>query len=210
MIGIYGGTFDPVHFGHLRTAWEVAERLGLDEIRMLPARQPPHRDPPVATPEQRREMLELALSGQDRLRLDETELRRDGPSWMVDTLTEFRARLGEREPLVLVLGEDAFLGLPRWREPEGILAQAHLAVMTRPGWVMPESGRAAEWFHARRADEVRDLQASPGGRILPVEVTQLDISATRIRRLVAAGRQPRYLVPEAVRVYIEAQGLYSS
>ena len=210
MIGIYGGTFDPVHFGHLRTAWEVAERLGLQEVRMLPARQPPHRDPPVATPEQRREMLELALSGQDRLRLDETELRRDGPSWMVDTLAEFRARLGAQVPLVLVLGEDAFLGLPRWREPERILAQAHLAVMSRPGWTLPDSGRAAEWFRVRRTEEVRDLQASPGGRILPVEVTRLDISATRIRRLVATGRQPRYLVPEAVRAYIEAQGLYTS
>jgi len=210
MIGIYGGTFDPVHFGHLRTAWEVGDRLGLDEVRMLPARQPPHRDPPVAAPEQRREMLIRALAGQDRLRLDETELRRDGPSWMVDTLTALRARFGARTPLILVLGEDAFLGLPRWREPERILAQAHLAVMTRPGWGLPETGRAAEWLRERRTDRVRDLQDAPGGRIFPLEVTRLDISATRIRQLVAAGRQPRYLVPEAVLAYIEAQGLYSS
>ncbi|RMG28341.1 MAG: nicotinate-nucleotide adenylyltransferase [Gammaproteobacteria bacterium] len=207
MIGVYGGTFDPVHFGHLRTAWEVADRLALDEVRMVPARHPPHRPPPVAGPGQRRDMLALALVGQERLRLDETELERPGPSWMVDTLECLRARVGD-VPLVLVLGEDAFAGLPRWRAPRRILDLAHLAVMTRPGSAPPSRGQVADWYQARRAESVDELRRSPGGRILRCPVTLLDISGTRIRELIGRGREPRYLLPEAVWRYIQEKGLY--
>ena len=113
MIGIFGGTFDPIHFGHLRCALEIAEQLELSEVRMLPCGQPPHRTAPQAAPEQRRQALELALAGQSLLSLDTRELERPGPSYMVDTLVALRAEVGQRS-LCLILGQDAFNGLASW------------------------------------------------------------------------------------------------
>jgi nicotinate-nucleotide adenylyltransferase len=132
MIGIYGGTFDPVHFGHLRTALEVREALGLDEVRFTPCRQPPHRVA-VASPEAREKMLELALAKEAGFVLDRRELDRPGPSYMIDTLAALRAEWGADASLCLILGRDAFLGLPSWRRWNELTGLAHLVVMTRPG-----------------------------------------------------------------------------
>ncbi|WJW74879.1 nicotinate-nucleotide adenylyltransferase [Thiohalobacter sp. IOR34] len=207
MIGIYGGTFDPVHFGHLRTALEVAELLELDELRLLPAGRPPHRPPPQATTAQRLQMLRLALAGQARLGLDPRELQRPGPSYMVDTLASLRAELGTR-PLALILGQDAFLGLDRWHRWRELPDLAHLVVMTRPGGDWPQGGELGALFEARRSQDPAALRAAAAGRIWCCPVRQLEISASGIRALCAAGRSPRYLLPDAVLGYIEAEGLY--
>ncbi len=133
MIGIFGGTFDPVHFGHLRPALEVQQALGLDEVRFIPAGQPPHRDMPHATAPQRLSMLQTAIEDQPGFAADEREIQREGPSYMVDTLALLREELGQI-PLCLILGYDAFLGLPAWHQWHRLIELAHLVITHRPGW----------------------------------------------------------------------------
>lgn len=208
MIGILGGTFDPVHFGHLRSAMDMQQMLGLDEVRLLPCRVPPHRDAPFATPEQRLAMLRLAIHGERSLAIDERELRREGPSYMIDTLLSFRAEVGEDHPLVLMIGMDAFQQLDRWHRWREVADLCHLAVAIRPGWTPPSGGALADLAGARRVEEAAALRARPGGKLLFCLVTQMDISASGIRRLLAEGKSPRYLLPAAVLEYIQAAGLY--
>lgn len=211
MLGIYGGTFDPIHFGHLRTAVEVKDRLGLDELRFLPCRLPPHREQPGASPTQRTAMLELALSGLGPgIALDRRELERDGPSYMVDTLASLREE-GIDGPLVLILGLDAFRALPSWHQWRRLLELAHIAVMRRPNVGEPHwQGDLAELMARCQAQSPADLQSSAAGSILLLEVTQLDISATSIRHLIAKGKSPRFLLPDPVLAMITEQGIYHS
>jgi len=206
-IGVFGGTFDPVHFGHLRVAWECMELAGLERVHMIPAATPPHRRPPEADGATRAALLRAALAGQSRLVLDERELRRGGVSYMVDTLGELRAEL-PRTPLCLIVGTDAFLGLESWHRWARIPELAHLIVAHRPGWTLSQAPRLQRLLDERRAPGPEALHAAPAGRILTLEVTQLDISASRIRRLIRQGREPRYLIPEQVWNSIERHGLY--
>lgn len=208
MIGIYGGTFDPIHYGHLRTALEVKEAVGLDEVRFIPSQIPPHRGRPGATPEQRLALLEAALhNAEPGFRIDTRELERPGPSYMVDTLASIRADIGT-EPLCLIVGRDAFLGLHRWHRWRELFELAHLLVMRRPGPSpeIPEELRAP--LRQRTAEAPDALRASPAGLIHFVPVTQLDISATRIRGAIANGLSPRYLTPDPVLRLIRRLNLY--
>lgn len=207
MIGIFGGTFDPIHFGHLRCAWEIAEQLALREVRMLPARVPPHREQPVASADQRRRLLELALAGQTLLRLDARELERDGPSYMVDTLSSLRGEVND-EPLCLILGQDAFNGLDTWHRWEAIPGLAHLVVITRPGSALAESGPVRALVERCGVESADELRARPAGAVLFRTVTPLAISASGIRGLLAEGRSPRYLLPDAVLDCVQREGLY--
>lgn len=210
MIGIFGGTFDPVHFGHLRPALEVKQALGLSEMRLIPAFQPPHREAPVANPGQRLTMLRAAVGNETDLLVDNREMQREGPSYMVDTLTSLREELGD-EPLCLVLGSDAFLQLDGWHRWQRILELAHIVVTHRPGWQLDVNAVSPELqalWRERQVSDREQLAASPAGKIFSQIVTPLDISATQIRALVAAGQNPRYLVPEPVWNLIRTQGLY--
>ncbi len=213
MIGIYGGTFDPVHFGHLRAALEVYQGLGLREMRLLPCYQPPHRAPPMADARARLTMLRSAVGTDTRgLVVDNREMRREGVSYMVDTLASLRAELSD-EPLCLVLGADAFLQLHRWHRWEEIIAQAHLVVTHRPGWTLAADAPNLDPALVRlwrdcHADDVAELAALPAGRILQFTITPLDISATCIRTMVTKGESPRFLVPDVVWNLIRLQGLY--
>lgn len=206
-VGVFGGTFDPVHFGHLRPALEVLEGLALAEVRLIPCRIPPHRDLPGATPEQRWAMLTAAVQGQSGLVPDDRELRREGPSYMVDTLASLRGEFSDR-PLCLILGLDAFLGLPTWHRWRELLDLAHLVVMSRPGARLPGDGEMAELAVARRVTGPAALNERSNGGILFHEVTQLDISATSIRALTRTGRSARYLLPDVVWTMIKDRGLY--
>ncbi len=209
MIGILGGTFDPVHFGHLRIALELQEALGLQEVRMMPSRQPPHRPPPVATAKQRLAMLQAALAGQSALRADDRELHREGPSYTVDTMASLRAELGDT-PLCLILGADAFLGLESWHRWREVADGAHLIVAHRPGWTLDVSVGVGFTLRDRTIRDPAQLRTQAAGYVLPWPVTQLDISATRIRAIVAAGKSPRYLLPEEVWKLIQSEGLYQT
>ncbi|MFZ5536255.1 MAG: nicotinate-nucleotide adenylyltransferase [Pseudomonadota bacterium] len=204
MIGILGGTFDPVHYGHLRLAEEVREALGLAQVRFIPAFQPPHREAPTAPPAHRLAMLHLAIQDNEAFTVDTREYDRGGPSWMVDTCASLRASYGDR-PLVLIMGMDAFNGFTRWRDWQGILARVHLAVATRPG--ATAKGEAAALL-AERGSTVAELERAPAGRIVEVPIAALDISATRLRELAAQNHSTRYLLPEAVREYLLTHRLY--
>ncbi|QEE24065.1 nicotinate-nucleotide adenylyltransferase [Rhodanobacter glycinis] len=192
-LAILGGTFDPVHIGHLNAAWEAAELLDA-EVRLMPANVPPHRPPPVASAEQRVAMLRAALQGQSRLSLDTRELQREGPSYTVDTLVELRAEQGDR-PLVLLLGEDAFAGLPSWHRWHELFELAHMGVLTRPGVEPTWPAGLAEAISGRLTTDPQGIRATHAGRVVLMPITPLEISATRVRELLAAGQQPRYLLP---------------
>ncbi|WP_114239164.1 nicotinate-nucleotide adenylyltransferase [Dyella sp. C9] len=192
-LAIFGGTFDPVHLGHLSVAWEASELLDA-EVRLMPASVPPHRPAPLANARQRVDMLRAALKNQSRLTLDTRELERSGPSYTIDTLAELRAEQGDR-PLVLLMGADAFAGLPSWHRWQALFEVAHIGVLSRPGveTVLPDA-LLSETAH-RRVDEAALLRGSPAGKVIELSVTPLEISATRIRELLAEGRDPRYLLP---------------
>ena len=192
-LALFGGTFDPVHLGHLSVAWEAAELLDA-EVRLLPASVPPHRAPPIATAAQRVAILRAGLRGQSRLTLDTRELDRAGPSYTIDTLHELRAEQGER-PLVLLLGADAFAGLAGWHRWRELFEAAHIGVLSRPGIAARLPDALEREVAGRRVGDAAQLRALPAGKVIELAVTPLEISATRIRELLAAGRDPRYLLP---------------
>lgn len=208
-MGIFGGTFDPVHLGHLRAALEVRERMGLRSVRLIPAATPPHRDVPGASAKQRLAMLELATSRQPGFQVDDRELGRKGPSYTVDTLQSFRSELGD-VPLCLILGMDAFVGLAGWHAWERLSELAHLVVTHRPGAALPSEGPIAALLAERGREQAQELTRQPAGCIHVTAITQLDISATDIRHRVAAGLSPRYLLPDAVHEYVARYGLYQA
>jgi nicotinate-nucleotide adenylyltransferase len=192
-LAIFGGTFDPVHLGHLSVAWEAAELLDA-EVRLMPASVPPHRPAPSADAAQRTAMLRAALQEQSRLSLDTRELERSGPSYTIDTLTELRAEQGDR-PLVLLLGADAFAGLPTWNRWRELFDVAHIGVLSRPGVEATRPAELEAEVASRLVTDAAVLRSLPAGKLIELAVTPLEISATRIRELLAAGRDPRYLLP---------------
>ena len=206
-VAMLGGTFDPVHIGHLRSAVELREILGFDQIRLVPCHRPPHRGEPGADSAQRLRMVELAVAGEPGLVADARELRRPGPSYTVDTLGELRAELGADCALSLVLGADAFAELHTWHRWRELPALAHLVVMARPDCALPAQGPVAELLCAHRG-EPGDLVRRPAGSVVPMALTPLPVSATHLRAIIGAGRSPRYLLPDAVWNYIREQNLY--
>ncbi len=205
-IGLLGGTFDPIHFGHLRPALELLDALPLAHIRFIPSRQPPHRHTPSATPEQRRQMVALAIAHEPRFVLDDRELQRPGPSYAVDTLRNFRREYAQ--PLCLIVGADAFAHFNSWRDWQDILELAHLVVMTRPGASLDTAHLSTELSDllTQRRRQLPDF--SGVGGIFCQQVTALPISATAIRESLQQGRSPRYLLPDAVLNYLLNQQLY--
>jgi nicotinate-nucleotide adenylyltransferase len=216
-LGILGGTFDPVHFAHLRLAEEAADRLGLESVRWIPAGQPTHRAAENKSPEvsaaQRLDMVRLAIAGNPRFTLDPTEVGSRQPSYTVPTLERLRGAsdCGAQRPLVLLLGADAFAGISGWHRWEKLFDLAHIAVAERPGFPLAAASlppTLADIFRQRRGDSAAALRAAPAGCIVSFPLTQLAISATQIRRMRAEGRSPRYLLPDAVIAYIQNHSLY--
>lgn len=206
-LALFGGTFDPVHYGHLRSAWEASQLLDAD-VALMPASVPPHRPQPFVPAAARVEMLDAALAGQSRLVVDARELRRDGPSYSVDTLREVRGEVGPQRALVLIVGADAFAGLPTWHEWRALFDLAHIAVLARPGHEPALAPELAAELERRRAAPDSAWRESPAGAIVSLAVTPLEISATDIRRRIAAGEEPRFLLPDAVWALIRARGWY--
>ena len=206
-MGVFGGTFDPIHYGHLRSAFEMLQALDFEDVRFIPCGDPPHRGVTFASAERRMRLVELAVAGQEGFLADDRELRREGPSWTIDTLIELREEFPQRS-LGLIVGMDAFLGLPSWHRWEEILSQAHIVVAHRPGWKAPDIGALGEMIAKRGTHRIEDLHEETHGRVHIHAVTQLEIASTEIRDLVAAGRDPRFLMPDAVRDEILETGLY--
>lgn len=208
-MGIFGGTFDPIHYGHLRTAFEMLQALRFDEVRFMPCGNPPHRGETYADAELRLEMVRVATEGQHGFVVDDRELKRDGPSYSVDTLATLRNEYPLR-PIALMIGMDAFLGLPKWYQWREILQLAHIVVAHRPGWRAPDVGPLGELLADRGTHRIGDLHQAKSGHIYIHDVTQLEISSTEIRELVEIGRDPRFLMPDSVRDVIERSGCYAA
>ena len=212
-LGIFGGTFDPVHFGHLRLAEEAIEALDLAGVRWIPAGQPALREPPQVAAGQPLAMVRLAIADNSRFSVDAAEIEAARPSYTVPTLQRLRRadQCGRQRPLVLLLGADAFAALSGWHRWQSLFALAHLAVAHRPGFPI-EVDRLppalAESYRERHCADPALLAAVPAGRIVTFAMTQLAISATRIRALLAQGGSVRYLLPEAVIAHIRKENLY--
>jgi nicotinate-nucleotide adenylyltransferase len=196
-IGVFGGTFDPIHYGHLRTAFELWQALRLAQVRFLPTGDPPHREPSLAPPELRLSMVRAAIAGEPAFVVDD-----------LDTLLDLRREYAERS-LCLLLGMDAFLGMPSWHRWREIFDLAHVVVAHRPGWKAPITGPLGEVMVDRGTGSVRELHQNKAGRIYVHAVTQLEISSTDLRALIYANRDLRYLVPDAVRDLIVSSGCYA-
>jgi nicotinate-nucleotide adenylyltransferase len=207
-IGILGGTFDPVHCGHLRLALEIRGLLSLDTVRLLPAPNPRLRDTPHADVTQRLQLLAAAVEDEPGLEVDARELERDGPTYTVETLASLRREFPDAA-LVFILGMDSFQHLDRWHRWRELTELAHLAVAHRPGGALPAGGPIAELLAQRRWDDVATLLDEPAGRIVVCEPPLLDISATRVRSLVSQGRSIRFLVPDKVIELINRTGCYA-
>jgi len=208
-IGVFGGTFDPIHYGHLRSAFEILQALRFDEVRFIPCGDPPHRGNTVADAGLRYRMVSAAIAGQDGFVSDDRELRRKGLSYSIDTLNSLREEFPDRS-LGLIVGMDAFLGLPKWHRWDEFLNVAHIIVAHRPGWKAPDRGPLGSLIAEHGTHQVDDLHQAMCGRIHIHAVTQLEIASTEIRELVAAGRDPRFLMPDAVRDVIKETGIYMS
>ncbi len=206
-IGIFGGTFDPIHYGHLRTAFELLQALRFKQVRFIPCGDPPHRGTTFADAQQRFRMVEVAISDQEGFVSDDRELLRDGPSYSIDTLIGLRKEFPDHS-LGLIVGMDAFLGLLKWHRWDEILNVAHIVVAHRPGWKAPDMGPLGELISEHGTHRVDDLHEATHGRLHIHAVTQLEIASTEIRDLVAAGRDPRFLMPDAVRDVIRDSGVY--
>ncbi|NOU23860.1 MAG: nicotinate-nucleotide adenylyltransferase [Methyloglobulus sp.] len=206
MIGIFGGTFDPVHYGHLRSALEVKEIFGLDEVRLVPSAQPPHRNPPQASIGMRLDMLKLAVKKQHGFAIDTREIARAGASYMVLTLESLRQEF-PGQALLLFIGSDAFNQLTGWYQWQRLFDFAHIIVLTRPGYRV---GQLDDFFAARQVVDKQDLSQQLAGKLYFQAITQLDISATAVRNIIAGQRNPAFLLPDAVIAYIKEHKLYQA
>lgn len=206
---MYGGTFDPVHYGHLKPVEILANLIGLSRVIVMPNNVPPHRPQPEATSAQRKHMLELAIADKPLFSLDERELKRETPSYTSETLKAWRAEQGPEQPLAFIIGQDSLLNFPSWHDYESILDNAHLLVCRRPGYTltMKEDAHQA-WLDRHLTHSAEDLHRTPAGKIYLAETPRFNISATLIREHLERGESCSGMLPESVLTYIEQQGLY--
>ena len=207
-IALFGGTFDPIHIGHLQSALEVQQHLNLLSVRLLPSFIPPHRESPGCDASQRLSMVRIAVEKSTAFEVDDREIRRQGPSYSVDTLKSIRDEVGPEPALIMVLGMDSFLTVPSWHRWRDLFDYAHILVLDRPGWSWTITSELAEMMAGREADEPICLLDSAAGMIARMQTTQLDISATDIRKRLKQRKPVGYLLPDRVREFIQKQGTY--
>ena len=206
-IAILGGTFDPIHNGHLRLAVQMRDHLGLERMLLVPSARPPHRGVPGATPGQRAKWIRVATAGKSGLDLDDRELIRPGLSYTVDTLQSLREDL-PNTPLCLVMGTDVLAQISSWHRWQDLLEFAHIVTVLRPGFDEQLPGPIEQWVAQHRTENIGDLSQSLAGKIYNADLPLLDISGTRIRNCIASNESPRYLLPEEVLRDINELGIY--
>lgn len=214
MIGIFGGSFDPPHFGHIKSALALLEFFPFEQIRFIPCQLSPHKKQVHASGEHRLQMLNLVCKGVDELKVEDRELNRPPPSYTIDTLIELREELGDKESLVLIMGLDAFLSFCDWHRYEEILSHCHLLLLHRPGYEFsqiqqdPELECVKNLLNTHSGEDVTSLHKTPNGKVVVSELEQVDVSSTQIREMIAAGEQPRYVIPGVIWNYIKRNKLY--
>ena len=206
---LFGGTFDPIHYGHLKPVEILANQIGLQCVTIMPNNVPPHRPQPEASPAQRKEMLALAIADKPLFRLDERELRRDTPSYTAETLRAWRAEQGPETPLAFIIGQDSLLNFPGWYQYQTILDNSHLIVCRRPGYSLTMKEEQHQlWLEQHLTYQVEDLHNLPSGKIYLAETPWFDISATQIRQRLQQGLPCDEMLPATVLAYIQQQSLY--
>lgn len=211
-VAVMGGTFDPVHIGHLRSAEEIVTLLELKSIRLIPSNVPPHRVLPGTTAIQRLDMIKLAIATNERLEVDDREVRREGRSYSIDTLCDIRIEIGKEQPLYFILGSDAYQLFSEWHRWQELTQYAHLIVIDRPPIEGSEKSgglpkELKTWSDSKKCD-IQEMQRCPAGGVCHIELTQMDVSSTKIRSMLATGQSTRYLLPDNVRRYIDEKELY--
>ncbi|MGB6975981.1 MAG: nicotinate-nucleotide adenylyltransferase [Gammaproteobacteria bacterium] len=206
-IGILGGTFDPIHLGHLYLATEVYQRLHLQEVRLIPCSQSALKNKPIASSQQRLKLVKLACQGHPGLIVDDREIRRKGVSYTYDTLVELRQELG-KTPICLLMATDVFAKFTEWHRWQEITSLAHLVVVKRRGFTIENNPVLTQLIHEREIHRIEQLSEAPSGYILYVDFPQSPISATEIRQKIATHQTVHHLMPEAVWEYIKKEKLY--
>ncbi len=208
-ISVLGGTFNPIHFGHLRMAQELADTLNFDEVRFIPSANPPHKNTPTISAEHRAAMVRLGIANNPIFTFDDCELRRTGASYTIDTLHDLRAELGTQASITLFMGSDAFTEFDTWHRWQEIIQLCHIALVQRPRTAGNKLPKILETFLQHHYTENSgDLRTSPAGFITIRQVTALDISSTAIREAVHCQQSIRYLMPDSVIDYIHTHQLY--
>lgn len=208
LIGLFGGTFDPVHYGHLELAAIALKELDLSEVRFIPCYRSPHKNQPLASAEDRFEMISLAIANEAKFTLDSYEIKHKQASYTVDTLRAMRSQFGSETPLCLIMALDAFLKFDLWHQWQEIPKLAHLAVTNRPGSAASFSSNVAALLEERQIQDKALLKLSPAGRIIFFQMPPNPVSATEIRTKIKLGESPEKLLPAPVWEYIENQHLY--
>ena len=211
-VAVMGGTFDPVHIGHLRSAEEIVSLLELKSIRLIPSYIPPHRNLPGTTAVQRLDMIKLAISTNERLEVDDREMRREGRSYSIDTLCDIRNEIGKEQPLYFILGSDAYQLFSEWHRWQELTQYAHLIVIDRPAieGLANKAGLPEElktWSELKQCD-IQEMRRCPAGGVCHIALTRIDVSSTKIRSMLATGMSTRYLLRDKVRRYIDEKELY--
>jgi nicotinate-nucleotide adenylyltransferase len=207
-VAIMGGTFDPIHNGHLRIAVDIVDRFHFTELRLVPCFIPVHKSHPSITAKQRLEMVSLAVKQHPDLLVDDREIKRTGRSYSIDTLIELRQELGPDACITMVMGMDSFISLPSWHKWQSILNYAHILVVSRPGWHPEFTLDLQDLIEKSRAKTAAELQSAPAGKIHMEALTELGISSSMIRTLCEQNKSIAYLLPESVHAYIDQHTLY--
>lgn len=209
-IGLLGGTFNPIHNGHLHLAEQLLQQLHFDEIRFIPSAVPALKTAPEASAQDRAEMVKLAIAGNQKFSLDTRELMRDGKSYTMDTLISLRDELGRQVSLCLLMGYDAFLGLPKWHRWQALLDYAHIVVVNRPQTSRKPPNELRQLLEAHKTDALNAFLDAACGAVYFAEIPPLDISSTEIRVKLASGQSVDTMIPANVLEYIRQHHLYAT
>lgn len=209
LIALYGGTFDPIHYGHIKPVEALAKQVAVHQVTIMPNNVPPHRPQPLANSQQRKAMVQLAIAGNPLFKLDDRELQRETPSYTVETLEQLRAEMGSEQPLAFIVGQDSLLSLQRWHRWETLLTLCHLLVCQRPGYsVSMDTPEEQQWLDVHQASSVTQLHSQPAGKIYLAQTPMYDISATAIRQRLKHHLPCDDMIPPAVAEFIRQHHLY--
>lgn len=208
-VGYFGGTFDPIHNGHVQMAAELKRACGFEQMFLLPCRNPPHRASPACSDTQRLDMVRLAIADNNVLRIDDREYKRSSLSYTIDSLIELRRELGDSVSISWCVGMDSLVNLNTWHRWRELLEYAHLVVVDRPGWQLPDKGEVAQWLQKNLAD-TDVLRSKPCGNVIVQSLSLIDVSATDIRGRIKSKKSVQFLLPDAVWRYVIQNQLYQN